>query len=206
TSMPAMILDPQLERELLAQRALTGADRYDEVWEGLTMMSPMANNQHQWLATKLAHIFETQLADDGANIFAGCNVSDRIEGWQDNFRCPDVAVFLAECSAKDCGTHWYGGPNLAVEITSSGDRTREKIEFYERVGIAEFLIIDRHPWQLELFILDDSRHLRSSSKATIDMDCVVSSVTQLEFSLSAHISIRPCLVLKSTKDDQVWQL
>ncbi|MCC7335769.1 MAG: hypothetical protein IT422_11770 [Pirellulaceae bacterium] len=44
--MPAMILDPQLQRELIAQRALTGADRYDEVWEGVTMLSPMANNQH----------------------------------------------------------------------------------------------------------------------------------------------------------------
>ena len=187
-------------------QALTGADRYDEVWEGVTMMAPMANNQHQWLATKLSHIFQTQLTDEGSSIFAGCNISDSIEGWQDNYRCPDVAVFLAECSAQDCGTHWYGGPNLAVEITSSGDRTREKIEFYERVGTAEFLIVDRHPWQLELFILDDSGRLRSSSKATIDTGYVVSNVTQLEWSLASHISTRPCLVLKSTKSDQVWQL
>lgn len=204
--MPAMILDPQLQRELIAHRALTGADRYDEVWEGVTMMSPMANNQHQWLATKLSFIFDTQLSDERASVFAGCNISDRIEGWQENYRCPDVAVFLADGSAKDCGTHWFGGPNLAVEITSSGDRTREKIEFYERVGIAEFLIVDRHPWQLEMFVLDDLGRLRSSSKATTSMGCVVSVVTNLEFSLAAHSSSRPCLVLKSTKGDRVWQL
>ncbi|MCA9180341.1 MAG: hypothetical protein KDA51_02790 [Planctomycetales bacterium] len=55
--MPAMILDPQLQQELTAQRVLTGADRYDEVWEGVTMMSPLANKQHL-KSTKEAQVWQ----------------------------------------------------------------------------------------------------------------------------------------------------
>ena len=40
--MVALIQDPQLEQELIAKRRETGADRYDEVWEGVYVMSPTA--------------------------------------------------------------------------------------------------------------------------------------------------------------------
>jgi hypothetical protein len=51
--MAALVLDELLEERLMRERALTGADRYDEVWGAVYVMSPIANNEHQFLATYL---------------------------------------------------------------------------------------------------------------------------------------------------------
>ena len=45
-------------------------------------------------------------------VLPGVNVSDRIENWKDNFRCPDVTVFLNGTTAQNCVTFWFGGPGL----------------------------------------------------------------------------------------------
>jgi hypothetical protein len=45
--MTMLVLDPAEERRLKRQRALTGADRFDEVWNGVYVMAPLANNEHQ---------------------------------------------------------------------------------------------------------------------------------------------------------------
>jgi Uma2 family endonuclease len=79
------------------------------------------------------------------------NVSDREEDWKANYRIPDGAFFSVDNPARDCGTFWYRGPDLAIEIVSPGDRAREKFDFYGSVGTRELLLIDRQPWQLELY-------------------------------------------------------
>ena len=56
-----MINDQTLANELLAARHASGADRYDEVWEGIYMMAPMADNDHQRLVTELAIAFGEHL-------------------------------------------------------------------------------------------------------------------------------------------------
>lgn len=43
--MATMIHDRLLEERLHNERAATGADRYDEIWEGVYMMAPMPNNE-----------------------------------------------------------------------------------------------------------------------------------------------------------------
>jgi hypothetical protein len=45
--MAIFITDPAIEEHLLAAREASGADRYDEVWEGVHMMAPMPNDEHQ---------------------------------------------------------------------------------------------------------------------------------------------------------------
>ena len=87
-------------------------------------------------------------------VFAGCNVSDQPKRWKRNYRCPDVAVFLPGNPAEDRKTHWFGGPDFAVEIISRFDRSREKFGFYKSVGVRELLLVDRHPWALELYRAD----------------------------------------------------
>ena len=47
--MATIIHDRVLQERLQAVRAATGADRYDEVWEGDYMMAPVPNNEHQLL-------------------------------------------------------------------------------------------------------------------------------------------------------------
>ena len=73
------------------------------------------------------------------------------------FREPDVAVFLRNTKAIDCGTHWRGAADFLVEIISPGERTREKIPFYSGIGVVELLIVDREPWTLELYCHQDGQ-------------------------------------------------
>ena len=165
--MATMILDPRMEQELRAQRAAWGGDRFDEVWEGVYMMSPLADNEHQEIAAGLVAAIRNALGwNTSFRIFPGVNVSDRDRDWEHNYRCPDVAIFSTETKAKNCGTHWCGGPDFAIEITSPNDRSREKFEFYSKVGVAELLIIDRSTWTLELYrFVDGQLNLVATSRA-----------------------------------------
>ncbi len=71
--------------------------------------------------------------------------------WTKNYRCPDVAVFLRDTQAENCDTHWRGPADFLIEITSPGDRTHEKIPFYNEIGVHELLIVNRETWTLELY-------------------------------------------------------
>jgi hypothetical protein len=55
--MAVYVTDPYLEAELRRRRAESGADRFDEVWDGVTMMTPLADNEHQELASGLMMVF-----------------------------------------------------------------------------------------------------------------------------------------------------
>jgi Uma2 family endonuclease len=132
--MATLVIDPDLEERLQAERRASGADRYDEVWEGVYHMSPLAGNLHQQIVARLTGIFYNTIDLPGLGLVrAGVNVSDREEGWEFNYRVPDVAVFLAGTAARDCGAHWLGGPDFAVEIASPEDDIRDKLPFYASV-------------------------------------------------------------------------
>jgi hypothetical protein len=64
-----------------------------------------------------------------------------------------MALFSAHGPARDRGTYWHGGPIVALEVVSPDDRSREKLDFYAKIGTREVLIIDRDPIQIELFQL-----------------------------------------------------
>ncbi|MGB7161208.1 MAG: Uma2 family endonuclease [Tepidisphaeraceae bacterium] len=153
-----MVLDPSVEERLKAEREASGADRYDEVWEGVYMMAPLANNEHQDLQAALAAAIKNAIGWGGpVRVHAGANVSDREEGWLHNYRIPDVVVVFPGSSARDCDTHWCGGPDFVVEIASPGDRSRDKLDFYAGIGVRELLLVDREPWSLELLRLSGAR-------------------------------------------------
>ena len=154
--MSLLITDLDLAKQLIAEREATDGAAHDEVWDEVYVMSPLPNNEHLKLSAELWLVFRTVLGETGSGTaFKGLNVSDRENGWEKNYRESDVAVILNENPAKDCDTHWCGGPDLVVEILSPGDRASDKRGFYASVGVKELLIIDRKPWQLELFRLTD---------------------------------------------------
>jgi Uma2 family endonuclease len=182
--MAVYVADPTVEEQILAERRRTGADRFDEVWEGLYVMAPLGNNEHQALAFELCHILRLALGKGLKDrIFPGCNVSDRDAEWESNYRCPDVAVFLPDNPAENRLTHWHGGPDFAIEILSPGDRSRDKFGFYASVGVREVLLIDRNPWQLELHRLRSGK-LRSAGKTSSAVRTVESRVLPLSFGLT----------------------
>jgi Uma2 family endonuclease len=99
-------------------------------------------------------LFNVVLLKKQGQVLPGTNVSDRQYEWTQNYRCPDVAVYLDSNRSVRCESHWVGGPDLAIEIVSPDDRSYEKLPFYESIETREVLLIDRHPWSLELFRLD----------------------------------------------------
>src|SRR5262249_53526472 len=130
-------------------------------------------------------------------------VSDRKENWKENYRIPDVAVFLPGNAAEDCDTHWYGGPDFASEIASPDDRSREKLGFYSKVGVRELLLIDRDPWSLELYQARRGK-LVQTGRSTVDQPKVlVSKVVPLTFCLRAGED-RPLIEIKHKDSGQCW--
>ncbi len=150
--MTAIIADSNLQQRLIEERRESGADRYDEVWEGVYFMAPAPDNEHHDIVDDLGTILTIVVKWTGlGRVHAGANVSDRETDWTKNYRCPDILVFLNNNPAEDRGTHWFGGPDLAIEVVSEGDRSYEKLAFYAGVNTNEVLIVDREPWELVLF-------------------------------------------------------
>jgi Uma2 family endonuclease len=184
--MALMVLDPEIEEKLKAQREASGLDRYDEVWEGVYMMAPLANNEHTGIQQRLSTALQNAVGmDSDVYVSAGANVSDREDGWLDNYRIPDAVVVFPGGVARNCKTHWCGGPDFVAEVTSPGDRTRDKLDFYAGIGVRELSVIDRQPWQLELYRLDDGE-LKLVGRSTLaDPVVLMSAVVPTSFRLVA---------------------
>jgi len=156
--MAVMVLEPEVEKRLLAERRGGDGNQYDEVWEGVYIMAPLPNDEHQEIVSALDSILQEVIGWPRlGKVRPGVNLSDRKDGWEQNYREPDVAVFLRDGKAINHGTHWQGAADFLVEIISPGERTHDKIPFYGRIGVVELLVIDRDPWTLELYRRQDGR-------------------------------------------------
>jgi Uma2 family endonuclease len=204
--MTAMIADERLEARLIAERQALGHDRYDEVWEGVYFMSPLANNEHQQFASRLAMVLQEALGfDSDANVYAGVNVSDRSEDWTRNYRVPDVAVVLPGGRAEDCGEFLLGGPDFVAEIVSPGDQTLEKIPFYAQAGVRELLVVHRQPWSLELYALANQELTLAARGDVGDGEFRKSSTLPLSFRLvSRPGNSRPRLEVALANGTKRW--
>lgn len=186
--MPVLVSEPHLAASIQAERAGDEASFRDEVWDGVYVVSPIANNEHQWLLMQLGVVFYSVIdAARGDRLYGGIIVSDRAEGWQQNYRIPDLALVLRGNTARDLDTHLCGGPDLVVEVLSPGDLARQKLTFYAKIGVREVLVIDRGPWSLELYRLeggDLSLVGRSDEQAPVELP---SRVLPLSFRLVATV-------------------
>lgn len=202
--MKLVILDPDDQQRIIRRRQVTGADRYDEVWNGVYIMSPLADNEHQHLVATLTSGLFFALGDDGATrVYPGVNVSDQETGWERNYRCPDVAVFLPGNPAEDRETHYFGGPDFAVEIVSRYDRSRKKFRFYGSVGVRELLLVSRSPWSLELFRNHNGRWERLGKLKPGDPNAIASTVLPLTFRL-VDATPRPKIAVERNDGSMQW--
>lgn len=62
--MAMFITDPLTIDQVKAQRAETGADKHDEVWDGVYVVSPLANNEQQEIAFRLGAVFLSVLDEN----------------------------------------------------------------------------------------------------------------------------------------------
>jgi Uma2 family endonuclease len=177
-----LILDSDLIHELIAERQRHGTDKYDEVWEGVYIVPPLATLVHQDLLVQLCVIlFQVVNLEKRGQVYPGANISDRRIGWKKKFRAPDVVVVLQNTAAVDCRTHLMNGPDFLVEIQSPGDQTEEKIPFYEKIKVRELLIIQRDTRELKLLRHDGEKLIPVEPSAFKGGKWLVSSVVSLAF-------------------------
>lgn len=204
--MATMILDPRIAEQLLEQRRAWGADKFDEVWEGIYMMAPLPNDEHQNLMGGFSSILYTLLGWQGlAKVFPGVNLAGSAEDWTKDYRCPDVAVFLRDTKAENCDTHWRGPADFLIEITSPGDRAHETIAFYDEIGVHEVLIVNREAWALELYQRQNDR-LQLTAQSRLPEGAILASLkVPLTFRLLPGEK-RPAIEVAHTASDKKWML
>ncbi len=140
---------PEFE-ELLERRRRWGADRRDEVWEGVLHMNPAPDLSHGGLVVQLTAAL---LAAAEA---AGLLVSDQFnlgEGLSD-YRIPDAGLHRERSGA------WLDTAALAAEILSPGDESWEKLPFYAAHHVDEVLIIDPAKRAVHWLALDEQGEYR----------------------------------------------
>ncbi len=202
--MAVMIYDPLLEQRIRAERDNSDVHRRDEVWEGVLVVPPQANNEHQRVVMKMAAVFSAVIDwSVGDQVLPGANVSDRDADWISNYRDPDVVVYLATNPAVDGHTHWVGGPDLAIEIVSPGEDPRLKLDFYAKVNTREVLIVDRYPWSIEMYQLQAGKLVLAGKSDLASSAVLASGAIPLTFQLQPGTA-RPTILITHTATKQVW--
>jgi Uma2 family endonuclease len=204
TPMPVLITDPVYEQKIRAELDSSPEKRREEVWEGLLVVPPMANNEHQLIVSELVYVFRSVVdRKAGDRVLPGCNISDRDKEWTQNYRDPDIAVYLSTNPAKDSGTHWVGGPDLLVEIVSPGEDPRQKHDFYAKVKTREVLVVDRDPWAVELYQLKGGKLVLLGKSDAANPAVLTSTVLPLKFELRPGTP-RPTILVTHTATGQTW--
>ncbi len=149
---------PDVPPQILQQRARTGADRWDEMWEGVLHMPPMPNREHQDLALALASWLRMHWAIPlGNRVHGPINVAAR-GGWPNDYRIPDLVLLTPDRFDIDHNEYFEGPPTVVIEVRSPGDETYEKIPFYAKLGVPEVWIIDRDTKVPALHLLHEGQY------------------------------------------------
>lgn len=203
--MTMIVADALTEDELLATRRERGLDLYDEVWDGMYVMHALPNDEHQDIVATLLHaLVETiQIAKLG-KVRPGVNLASDPTNWKNDYRCPDVVVFLNDTSATCHGAFWTGGPDLAVEILSPRDQTPSKLDFYSKIGTRELLVIDRDPWQLE-FYRHNGDDLQFVAAGKLGGEAITSESLPISLQL-VEGEERPQVIVRHSESGQEWMI
>ncbi|PZS10435.1 MAG: hypothetical protein DLM64_08530 [Solirubrobacterales bacterium] len=147
--------------ELLKQRERWGADRWDEVWEGVLHMNPPPSHEYERLVIRLGYLLTPHAQAAGLELTGGVGIGEK-----DDYRAPDLALHR-----RGAAPIWHPTAALAVEILSPGDETRKKLPFYAVHHVDELLIVDPAAQSLVWLLLGDDGHYRGVERSRlIDLD------------------------------------
>jgi len=204
--MDTLVLDPYVSERLLRERRDRGIDVFDEVWEGVYVMAPAPNDEHQEIEMNLAQpLLEVVQNKKLGTVRMRVNLAADPADWEHDYRIPDIVVFLKGSSAVCHDTFWSGPPDFIIEITSPHDKTREKLAFYAKLKTRELLLIDRDPWRLELYRLKGNSLTLVASTAPGDATGVSSEALPMEFKLLAG-SPRPTIEVMAAHLQRTWTI
>jgi Uma2 family endonuclease len=156
-----LVLDPQpawLDRHL-QERRKSGADRRDEVWDGVLHLIPPPSVEHERLAHRLRVLLE--LAPSAAGLIVVGTVGI---GASSDYRVPDLALLRPGYAPQ-----WNPTAALVGEIVSPRDDSWEKLPFYAAHRVDEVLIVDPEQRQVRWLGLeeDEYRAIESSRLLTL---------------------------------------
>jgi Uma2 family endonuclease len=149
--MSTLVLGPRpAELEALIElRRKAGADRHDEVWNGVLHMAPAPTHGHGRLQWQLAVVLGPLATAAGLEATGEINIG---AGAHD-YRVPDGALHR-----PGAGGLWHPTAALVIEILSPDDETRDKLPFYAAHAVDELLIVDPAERQIEWLALRDGEY------------------------------------------------
>ena len=136
---------PELE-QLLERRRRSGADRFDEVWEGRYVVAPDPHSSHGAVQLELGVLLRAEAPALGLLAVQTFNL-----GRPDDYRIPDAGLIA--------GPHriWHDSAVLVVEVLSPDDMTFEKLDFYTARGVQELLVVDWRDRSVRCFALQEGQ-------------------------------------------------
>lgn len=161
-------LSPSVEDVDLEKRKRWGADRWDEVWEGVLHMAASPNPFHQDIESELEQYLQKHWADPiRARVRHNNNVAKDGAGrkWRDDYRIPDLVLMTRDRFHIIKKTHLEGPPNVVVEIHSPDDEASGKLPWYFELGVPEVWIIDRDSLQPEIYVRKRGRWTKVKADA-----------------------------------------
>lgn len=154
---------PIVPPEILAWRKRIGADRWDEMWQGVLHIVPAPNRAQQDLEGSLESYLRTNWArPHGARVYHQINLAPP-GGWPDDFRIPDLLFLTPKNFVLDHNEYFEGAVDGVVEIHSPGDETYDKLAYYEELGVAEAWVIHRDTREPEVYLLKKHRYRKQRS-------------------------------------------
>jgi Uma2 family endonuclease len=151
--------------DLLERRKQTGADQWDEMWDGVLHMPPMPINEHQDLEGDLERYLRQHWARPRkAKVYHTVNLAS-VGGWPKDYRIPDLLLLTRDRFSINRKLYFEGAPNVVVEIHSPGDEAYEKLPFYAELGVPEVWIVHRDTKEPEVYLLKRGRYKEQPSEA-----------------------------------------
>jgi Uma2 family endonuclease len=149
--MRTLVLDPQSAGldELLERRRRAGADRRDEVWEGVYHMVPSPSGAHANIEWQLARLLGPFAERAGLTSTGAINLG----GDEHDFRIPDGALHRGGATGV-----WHPTAALVIEIVSPGDESWEKLPYYAAHAVDEVLIVDPQERSVTWLGLEQGRY------------------------------------------------
>ncbi|MDB5307036.1 MAG: hypothetical protein JWO38_1238 [Gemmataceae bacterium] len=135
-----------IPKHWLAERRRSGADRFDEMWNGVLHIPPVQTTTQQALQADLTCFLKSRWAKPrGCRVHQGVNLTTPEDEahWMLNYRIPDVVLVSRDRLHIDKNEYMVGAPLVVVEIRSPGDETYDKLPFYAGLGVPEVWVFDR---------------------------------------------------------------
>ncbi len=145
--------------ELIEQRRRLGQDGYDEVWDGVYHVAPMARSEHGDVQAQLIVALTTLAAPRGLAVQGPVNIGLS----EHDHRVPDAVVVRERLKLV-----WVPTAAMVVEVLSPGDETYAKFDFYYARGVDEILVADPATREVTLFQRGGVRFERADMSAVLE--------------------------------------